>query len=322
LADVQELLEPIRALHDRVRDAVVAACERQDVAELSGVDRDAESDTIYSIDVVSEEAVRNMFEGLRRQYRFVLIGEGLEEDSHRNTGADWRIIVDPIDGTRGLMYQKRSAWILTGVAPNRGSETSLDDIVLAVQTEIPIVKQHLCDQLWAIRDQGVRAERFNRLTGERKSFRPRPSQAGTIAHGFTTISRFFPGVRDELAAIDEEIVRRALGPVQPGKAHCFEDQYISTGGQLYELIMGHDRFVADIRPLMGIGLCCHPYDVCTVLIAREAGIIITDVAGQPLRAPFDVRTDVAWAGFANAQIRRQIEPLLQAALHRRGLMQR
>ena len=26
--------------------------------------------------------------------------------------ASWRIIMDPIDGTRGLMYQKRSAWIL------------------------------------------------------------------------------------------------------------------------------------------------------------------------------------------------------------------
>jgi len=321
LADVQELLEPIRAIHNRVRDAVVAACERQDVEELSGVDREAASDTIYSIDVVSEQTIQNLFEDLRRQHRFVLIGEGFDEDSQSDAAAEWRVIVDPIDGTRGLMYQKRSAWILTGVAPNRGSETSLDDIVLAVQTEIPIVKQHLSDQLWAIRDQGVRAERFNRLTGERKSFRPRASQAGTIAHGFATVSRFFPGARDVLAAIDEEIVRGALGPVQPGKAHCFEDQYISTGGQLYELIMGHDRFVADIRPLMGIGICCHPYDVCTALIAREAGVIVTDAAGQSLRVPLDVRTDVAWAGFANSRIRGQIEPLLKAALHKRGLMQ-
>jgi fructose-1,6-bisphosphatase/inositol monophosphatase family enzyme len=321
LADVQELLQPIRVIHDRVRDAVVAACERQDVAELSGVDREAASDTIYSIDVVSEETIRNLFEDLRRQHSHVLIGEGLEEGSRSDTSAAWRIIVDPIDGTRGLMYQKRSAWILTGVAPNRGPVTSLDDIVLAVQTEIPIVKQHLSDQLWAFRDQGVHAERLNRVTRERKPFRPRPSGAGTIAHGFATVSRFFPGARDELAAIDEEIVRKALGPVKPGKALCFEDQYISTGGQLYELIMGHDRFVADIRPLMGIGLCCHPYDVCTALIAREAGVIITDAAGRSLRPPLDVRTDVAWAGFANAQIRSQIEPLLQAALHKRGLMQ-
>ena len=81
--------------------------------------------------------------------------------------AVWRVIVDPIDGTRGLMYQKRSAWVLTGVAPNRGAATNLDDIQLAVQTEIPLVKQHLCDVLWAMPGTGAHAERFNRLTRER-----------------------------------------------------------------------------------------------------------------------------------------------------------
>lgn len=321
MPDVLDLLQPLRAIHDRVRDAVVQACERQSVVELSGIDREETSDTIYSIDVGAEETFRSLFDELRRQHSFVLIGEGLAEEPQLDTESVWRIIVDPIDGTRGLMYQKRSAWILTGVAPNRGLQTSLDDIVLAVQTEIPIVKQHLCDQIWAIRDQGVHAERFNRLTRERQSFSPKPSQADTIAHGFATISRFFPGSRDELAAIDEEIVQEALGPAQPGKALCFEDQYISTGGQLYELIMGHDRFVADIRPLMRIGMCCHPYDICTQLIAREAGVVITDAAGQSLRAPLDVRTDVAWAGFANEGIRNQVEPLLRAALQKRGLIQ-
>ena len=107
-----------------------------------------------------------------------------------------------------------------------------------------------------------------------------PSLAPTIAHGYAGITRFFPGAREELAAIDEEIVLGALGPVQPGKAHCFEDQYASSGGQLYELTSGHDRFIADLRPLMenvlrergqSLGICCHPYDLCTELIAREAG---------------------------------------------------
>jgi hypothetical protein len=227
------------------------------------------------------------------------------------------------------MVQKRSGWILTGVAPNRGPKTNLQDIELAIQTEIPLVKQHLSDSIWAIRGQGVKAERFNRLTGERFPLKLAPSSARTIAHGFATISRFFPGGREELAAIDEEIIRGALGPVQPGKAHCFEDQYISSGGQLYELMAGHDRFVADLRPLMeqvlaqrglALGICCHPYDLCTELVARELGIIITDAKGAPLRAPLAIETEVAWVGYANAYIRAQIEPLLQAALRRRGLI--
>ena len=129
-----------------------------------------------------------------------------------------------------------------------------------------------------------------------------PSRAKSIAHGYAEIARFFPGAREELAAIDEEIVYGALGPVLPGKAHCFEDQYASSAGQLYELMSGHDRFVADLRPLMEkvlaargatLGICSHPYDLCTELIAREAGVIVTDLAGERLSAPLNVEADVA-----------------------------
>jgi hypothetical protein len=145
------------------------------------------------------------------------------------------------------------------------------------------------------------------------------------------VARFFPGAREELAAIDEEIVRGALGPVRFGKAHCFEDQYASSGGQLFELACGHDRFVADLRPLMetvlrerglALGICCHPYDVCTELIAREAGVIVTDLRGRPLDSKLAVEPDVGWIGYANPQIRAQIEPHLSAALDRRGLLSR
>lgn len=336
MPDVRALLAPIRHLHERIRKAVVEACERARLEELARVVQDEEGDTIFAIDRVSEDL---LVEFLAREVApaapLVLIAEGLESGQvtlPRGTPeseAVWRIIVDPIDGTRGLMYQKRSAWILTGVAPNRGPGTELRDIELAVQTEIPLIKQHLSDVAWATRGQGVEAERVNRLTGERLPLTLEPSRALSIAQGFAMLARFFPGARDELAAIDEEIVRGALGPVQPGKAHCFEDQYASSGGQLYELMAGHDRFVADLRALMGpvmaerglpLGICCHPYDLCTELIARELGVIVTDGNGGPLHAPLAVEPDLAWVGYASKHIRAQIEPLLQAALRRRGLL--
>jgi hypothetical protein len=180
-----------------------------------------------------------------------------------------------------------------------------------------------------LRGQGAQAERFDRSTGESRSIRLQPSRAHTIRHGFACISRFFPGVREELAAIDEEVVRGALGDVEHGKAHCFEDQYLSSGGQLYELLAGHDRFIADLRPQMepvlkkrglSSGICCHPYDLCTELIARELGVIVTNEHGDPLTAPLHVHADVAWCGYANEHIRDEIEPLLQNALKRRGLL--
>ena len=336
MPEIQALLAPLRKLHEQIRAAVVAACEQAALEDLAQVTREVEADTIYAVDQVSETLLVEFFEReIAPLSPLVLIAEGLPEGQvvlpagRSEAEAVWRVMVDPIDGTRGLMYQKRSAWILTGVAPNRGPETNLQDLELAIQTEIPLVKQHLADVMWALRGQGAQAQRYNRLTGERLPLSLKPSGARTIAHGFAMLARFFPGAREELAAIDEEIVHAALGPVQPGKAHCFEDQYICTGGQLYELMAGHDRFVADLRPLMerllarrglALGLCCHPYDLCTELIAREMGLIITDANGGPLSAPLRVEAEVNWVGYANPYIRAQIEPLLQAALRKRGLL--
>jgi len=230
------------------------------------------------------------------------------------------VIVDPIDGTRGIMYQKRAAWILTGVAPNRGGSTSLADVELAVQTEIPLIKQHLCDCLWAIRGEGAGGYRLDRLSGETSPLRPAPSRAPTIEGGYGQIARFFPGGRGMLAAIEDELIERLLGPIPPGKAQTFEDQYVSTGGQLYELLMGHDRWVADLRSLVSPGLCCHPYDLCTELIAREAGVIVTDERGRQVAAPLDVTSNLSWIGYANPRIREQVEPALLALLQEHQLL--
>lgn len=314
----------------------MVATETAVLEELSTIAHDDAGDTIYAIDKISEDQIIDLFtQKIAQKTPIILIAEGLAEGGIvlplgiEPQAAQWRIIVDPIDGTRGLMYQKRSAWILTGVAPNKGPETNLQDIELAIQTEIPLIKQHLSDQISVIKGEPVCAERYNRLTGETRPFILQPSRATTIAHGFASISRFFPGVREALAAVDEEIVFAALGPVQPGKTHCFEDQYICTGGQLYELMAGHDRFIADIRPVMeeilarrglALGICCHPYDICTELIARSVGVIVTDERGQPLAAPLTVDADVSWVGYANHDIEKQIKPLLDQALRTRSLI--
>jgi fructose-1,6-bisphosphatase/inositol monophosphatase family enzyme len=331
-----QLLEHIKAIHTVIRDEVVRACEQSALEQLSTIVGEDAGDIIFAIDRVSEELLLQQFAALAEKWSCVLIAEGLGiggittlPEGSDPTHAELRIIVDPIDGTRGLMYQKRSAWILTGVARNHGRGTSLADIQLAVQTEIPLVKQHLSDMLWAVAGNGVQAERFNRITGERTALVPRPSSEQTIAQGYGGLVRFFPGARAELAAIDDLVIKRVLGPGQRGKPQAFEDQYTSTGGQLYELMMGHDRWIADLRPLVqpllrrqGLPplMCCHPYDLCTELIAREAGVIVTDEYGRRLAAPLDISSDVAWIGYANQAIRDQIAPVLRAVLRERGLL--
>lgn len=327
------LLEPIQRLHRLIRDEVVIACERASVVEMSGVAADAEGDTIYAVDRVAERLVVPFLSRTiaTPQAPVLLVAEGISggelllPSGSDRSAATWVVIVDPVDGTRGLMYQKRPAWILTGVAPGPGP-SSLAKIELAVQTEIPLVKQHLSDELWAVRGKGMAARRVNRVSITSEPLHLHPSKSTTIAHGFATVSRFFPGRWGKLAGLDDELVVSVLGPAPPGKAHLFEDQYISSAGQLYELMAGHDRFVADLRGLVdqgphGGGLCSHPYDLCTELIARECGVTVVDVFGRPLDAPLDITTDMSWIGYANSEIRSTLEPVLQRVLAARGLLQ-
>jgi hypothetical protein len=67
-------------------------------------------------------------------------------------------------------------------------------------------------------------------------------------------------------------------------------------------------------------MCCHPYDICTLLIAEEAGVIVTDAWDRPLDAPLSLDWDVAWIGFANPALRALITAPLQALLRERGLL--
>ena len=335
IRDAGELLVRLRDIHGAIRDAVLAACEASTTEQLAAPSGDEGGDTIFAIDRVSEGVLLEQFASIASRWSCVLVAEGLGETGQTMLpsgisaeDAELRIIVDPIDGTRGLMYQKRPAWILTGVASNRGVATTLADIELAVQTEIPLLKQHLCDSLWVI-DGGVAGERLDRLTGATTPLVPRPSRSTTIAQGYGGLARFFAGARDILAAVDDEVAERILGPAPPGRALTFEDQYISTGGQLYELMMGHDRWIGDLRPLVepvlrdrggSLGLCCHPYDLCTESIARGAGVVVTDDSDRRLTARLDVTTDVAWIGYANAALRDQIWPVLRKVLQARGLL--
>jgi hypothetical protein len=332
IRDVAALLTQLRRIHGHIRDTVVASTEAAAVEVLSEAVGDDAGDTIFAVDRVSEDALLEEFGALARTWPCILIAEGLGATGRttlpagtRDADAEIVVIVDPIDGTRGLMYQKRPAWILTGIAPNpRTRQARLSDIEIAIQTEIPLVKQHLCDSLWAVKGDVVGGERYDRIRGTRSALAPRPSQSTTIAQGFGNIARFFPGTRELLARIDDALVERLLGPLPHNRTVAFEDQYISSGGQFYELLMGHDRWIADLRPLVwrklgSQGLCCHPYDVCTELIARMCGVAIEDGDGQPLDAPLDTESDVAWVGFANDALRKTVGPALRGLLNENGL---
>jgi fructose-1,6-bisphosphatase/inositol monophosphatase family enzyme len=240
-----------------------------------------------------------------------VVSEGLDHPVVVGGEPEWTVIVDTIDGTRGLMYDKRPAWCLAAAAPHGGR---LRDVVAAAMTELPTTKQGAADQLSGTRGGGVVAERIALADGRRTPLDVRPSTATDLEHGFAAVAKFFIPGKAELVAVEAELFRRL------GCEVVFDDEYICSGGQLHELLTGRDRFVADLRPLVvPDALACHPYDVCTAMLLTEAGGVVTDPWGEPLDAPLDTTSPVAWVGYANRELADWIGPVLADVLRDRAL---
>lgn len=324
LRELQRARRLLCQLQDHIRDTLAAARVKQsrNFARIVAI---TSADTIYQVDRISEHAIKVWFEAhWPRNWPVEVVMEGLEEDEAVTfpfgtpvAKTILKCILDPIDGTRNLMYDKRSAWILGALAPQRGTRTHTGDIVVAAMTELPTSKQWRSDQLSSVKGQGVVAEAFSLLDQTRRRFQPAPSRESNCLGGFASLTRFFPEGKMLTAEIEEKLWAKLYGRGGRASPLVFEDQYLSTGGQLYELISGHDRFLADLRPLVFRKLncpqllTCHPYDICTELIAREAGCVIESPHGGPLRVPLDTTTPVNWIGYANPALARHIRPVLR-----------
>ncbi len=316
----EELRRQLCAVGEAVRDDVLAACRASSVEQLAAYDDRGPGDTAFAVDRVSEARLVELVGALG--VPVLLVAEGLDPDGVPVGDGEpsWTLVVDPLDGTRPLAHQKRSAWVLLGAA--RGTGATLADLEVSVAVEVPTVKAGQADVLSAVRGAGTAGERVDLRDGGRSPLPVRPSSATGIAQGYGGVARYFPGARAELADIDDAVARRVLGPARPGKAQCFEDQYC-TGGTLVELAVGHDRWACDLRPLLGTeraGICAHPYDLAGWLVAAEAGVHVVRPDGGPLDAPLDLTSDVAWAAYANDAVRAVVEPALQAELAARDLL--
>lgn len=318
----------LRELHVLLRDALHQHLSQTSLEEMSAPARYEGGDTIFTLDSKGEDVLVPYCENWGKQTPFLMVCEGFPEGrllfgTNEVSSAQFILICDPIDGTRPLMYDKRSAWLLLGIAPNLGAETNLSHIEVALQGELPNSRAGWADVLWGAKGRGVRGESYNLYTQETRQVRARPSGSKSIEGGFATLAKFFPGSKGWIANLEEQLITQVLGEAKDGQPLTFDDQYISTGGQFYELLTGRDRFNGDLRPFAhrvlhgkeSNKLCVHPYDVCTELLAREVGVIITDEFGQPLACPLDVESPVTWLGYANESIRQQIEPTLLKLLH-------
>lgn len=326
----EELLSSIQELHGQIRKHVRNQIKKQG-EHLSDVIKYGNGDVSYRIDAHCEQIIDDWFQNNAPMEGAIVICEGLGKVVYPSwigeDNAQWRILIDPLDGTRHIMYDNRSCWILTGIAPNLGDRTCLSDIVAAIQTEIPITLQEKGVVLTAIRNHGVGAQLFD-LSTENKiadTVHIAPSNAVTLENGFAVFSNFFPGAKEIISKIEENTIAALYGQALQNGALIFTEQYISNAGQLYMMATGKYRMVADIRADLNIyqekhgkalPLCTHPYDLSASLIAEEAGCILVTPKGHALDYPMDLDTNCSWICYANQQLYEAVHPILIGELER------
>ncbi|MEK7727626.1 MAG: hypothetical protein AAB354_04390 [candidate division KSB1 bacterium] len=329
-------LEKLAALlwgaHRHMREGLRHALAHHSISALSAAAATIAVDTIFGIDQIAEE---HLFEYLAAHEHeapaFVLVGEFEAGDTLKFGQGEpqFRVLLDPIDGTRLVMFAKSSGWILSGIFPEQGAATRLSQTLFALQTEIPLPKYLYADTLWAAPGKGAHRLAENLLTRETDLSAWRVDRATDLRHGFVSFVNFFQHGKTAMAAVEENFLREALAEHAADPALVFEDQHLSTAGQLYALVAGQERMVVDIRPPMNRllrakgqapMLCSHPYDFATWLIAAEAGAVILAPNGEPFEAPAIANAEIGWIGFANQQLAERYQEILLHTLRRHELI--
>jgi len=324
--DKEPVLDSVRRLHEAIRVAVWERLQEARVGfrpELADRPGDwGAGDVSYAVDDVAEAALTAFGEDLARLHPLTLVSEGpgVVPFAGPSGAVPLRALIDPIDGTRSLMHDMRSAWALTGVAVDGGEATRLSDIEVAMQTELPTTSAAVYHVLIARKGAGARIERRAVVTGELLEEGPLQTPAElSLENGYVSFTRYLAVERPLVAELERSFLEHALTKHELDPRLMYDDQYLCSAGQLYLVTTGRYRMLADLRGWLRrthqlANFTAKPYDLSALLIYREAGAVVLDEAGADLDAPFDTETALSVVAYPNAALRAAFEPSLRVAM--------
>lgn len=324
------------ALCDELRTltrAALCAAERDGTgAALARPHSQGLGDVTFGLDLPSEERIGVWLDEVARREPISLL---TEDSGWRHRGPDGRggvrellgfdhggphIAIDPVDGTRNLMADLRSAWTVVAFAPGGALPPRLSGCTGGIVSELP----------------GTLAARFRRLVSDGCTCQLELSELASGAlvsarelcadsddrpdHGYFPFFRYEPAQRPAIARLEADFFARLVRDEGADARSLYDDQYISSAGQLVLLALGRYRMLIDPRELVRRklgqpGVTSKPYDLAgAVVCARAAGVIVTAAEGGELDFPIDATTPVGYAGYANAATQRRLEPHWLATL--------
>jgi len=324
-------------LRVRTRGALTEALESND-RELSRPQGRGAGDFTYGLDLPSEAFLRGWQEARAREGPLSILTEDMgwrhlgpapgggvrELDSFDHGGP--RIVFDPVDGTRNLMSNLRSAWTVVSFAPPGPGMPQLSELTCGMLAEIPTT--HARDFRVFSSDGETTWLEEGTLTGDVRTELASVGRSREVHtddddrpdHGYFPFFRYDPLERLHLAEWEHRFFQR-LQELESAELHSvYNDQYCSTGGQLVELMLGNYRMSVDARGLAvrrtgRDQTVAKPYDIGGgILCARAAGCELSDAEGGELDFPMDVETPVDYCGYVNAKTRARLEPHWLAAI--------
>lgn len=326
------LHELAREMRTAARRALVAAVESGSLDALMRPHAMGAGDVTYGIDVPAEAVLDRWLGTTARHGPLSLLTEdsgwrhrgpnghgGVRELEGFDHGGP-RIVVDPIDGTRNLMADVRSAWSVIAIAGAGPGEPRLSDVEGGVLSEIPDSRGSRARVFRATSDGRVRLSLES--VDEAHVLQDgiwHCDDDDRVDNGYFPFFRYSHDMRPAIARIEADFFERVERLEGAEIRTCYDDQYISNGGQLALLTLGTYRMIVDLRADLARErgqptLTCKPYDCAgAILVARAAGCVVTDVGGGELDFPLDVSTPVSFVGWANHATRARLEPHLNAA---------
>lgn len=268
-------------------------------------------DASWALDEACETVVATWFEERAREGPLSLL---TEHHGWRHRGPDgeggWReldgfahggprLACDPVDGTRHLLLRHRPAWSLIALAGPGPDQPRQRDVLLAHAEELVERVGSRGRALGARRGEGAWVKHGRGKEALRADADDR------LDHGFVTFFAFHPAQRPAIASLADEVTRLWEERLGCAREHCWQDDYVCSGGLLLNAALGAQRVVVDARSLLAEtaslpGGTCHAYDLAAaVLILEEAGGSVHSVSGGPFDQPLDATSPVGFLAFAN-----------------------
>ncbi len=331
-------VEHVHALAARIREtacgAMRAALDEGRIDRVADPVSQGAGDVTFGLDVGAEQAILDWAQHVAREEPLSFLtedagwrhlGPGPDGTATDLPGFDHggpRLCIDPVDGTRNLMHDMRSAWSVIALAPAGSAEPRMSDVTYGLVSELPDSRAARFRTLEAHRGAGCTIT-DSALEGPAGEPVPLHTDADDrVDQGYFPFFHYAPELRPAIAAIAARFFQRIEREEDAETRSCYDDHYICNAGQLVLLALGTYRMIVDARQHVAMergitSVTTRPYDIAGALLcAREAGCVVRAVDGAELDFPLDAVTPIGFAGWTNVQTAERLGPHLSAALSR------